>query len=518
MVSAFTDPLQAETLPQLYRAAAAAYGDATAISLRREDGSGESLTFTALEAQSRELARGLVARGVGKGSRIGFICGNGPLFAVMLGAITRTGAIAVPISTFIKANELVRVLKQSDVGGLIVQRELLGKDLVARLSESLPDLTRARSANLRLTEVPYLRWVISSGEGLPTAVNDISWLREAASTIDDALLEAIEREVHPADQALEIYTSGSMALPKGIRHNHGPVLFRTHYLRRMTPMSYGQERAVPLPLFWVGGLMMFLLPNLELGALTACTEATATDSRSAMGSVLAEEDLLEMPPGYTLWALGMTETLGPYSYGDEIRAPGYPLCAPLDHIADRYEIRIADAADQPVAPGETGEIQIRGYALTPGLHKVERSKYFTADGYYRTGDLGCREGQRIHFVGRDGDMIKTVGTNVSPAEVEMELQQLDGVHSAYVFGLPDAERGQLVVAALVPREGVQLDSGHIRETLRKRISSYKVPREYLVIQRDDVPMLPTNKVARRELAAMLEANLGHHGTAAAHSG
>ncbi len=497
------DPQKAKTLPQLIRAAALAYGPAPAVSLRRADGSSETLDFEQLEQRSAEMARGLLARGIGKGSRVGFICGNGPMFGVVLAAIARSGAIAVPISSFIKANELVRVLKQSDVGGLILQRELLGKDLVARLCDAVPELLENPDPELRLESAPFLRWVASTGDDLPASVRDLDWLTGAAGSISPALLGAVESEIHPTDQALEIYTSGSMALPKGVRHNHGPVLFRTHFLRRMSPMSRDHERVVPLPLFWVGGLMMFLLPDLEFGVHTVCTEATTTDSRSAMGSVLAEEDMIEMPPGYTIWALGMTETLGPYSYGDEMRAPGHPLCAPLDHIAERYELRLADEQDAPVPIGEVGEIQIRGYALTPGLHKVERDQYFTADGYYRTGDLGRAEGKRIHFVGRDGDMIKTVGSNVSPAEVELELQQLEGVHSAYVVGVPDATRGELVTAAVVARDGAKLDFAVLESSLRERLSSFKVPRAYLQIQRDEVPMLPSNKVARREIQRMM---------------
>jgi len=113
----------------------------------------------------------------------------------------------------------------------------------------------------------------------------------------------------------------------------------------------------------------------------------------------------------------------------------------------------------------------------------------------------------VLFVGRNGDMIKTAGSNVSPAEVEMEMQQLEGIHSAYVVGLPDKERGQLLAAAVVPRDGVQLDFVEVEGQLRKRLSSYKVPRFYMQIAREQVPMLPSNKVARREIAAMLEREL-----------
>jgi acyl-CoA synthetase (AMP-forming)/AMP-acid ligase II len=204
----------------------------------------------------------------------------------------------------------------------------------------------------------------------------------------------------------------------------------------------------------------------------------------------------------------MSETLGPYAWGDELRLPGYPLCAPLDHIADRYEVRVADSEDRPVPDGGTGEIQVRGYALTPGLHKIERSEFFTPDGFYHTGDMGIVEGSRIHFVGRDGDIIKTASANVSPAEVEMEMQELEGVHSAYVLGLPDKERGQLLVAAVVPRERAELDFQHIERQLRERLSSYKVPRAYVAIAREEVPMLHSNKVSRRQFAALIAAKLG----------
>lgn len=199
---------------------------------------------------------------------------------------------------------------------------------------------------------------------------------------------------------------------------------------------------------------------------------------------------------------------GPYAYADTLRAPGYPLCAPLDHIADRYEVRVADEQGRQVSDGQSGEIQVRGYALTPGLHKIEASEYFTADGFYRTGDMGLVEGRRIHFIGRDGDVIKTVGANVSPAEVEMEMQQLEGVHSAYVVGIPDRERGQLVVAAVVARDGVALDFDQIQQKLRQRLSSYKVPRAYVAITREEVPMLHSNKIARRQIEAIIAKKLG----------
>lgn len=502
------DPRSAETFPQLIRAAAAAYGDDIAITLKGDAIADESLTFAELDRKSAEFARGLIARGVGKGTRVGFIYGNGPTFALLLAAIARIGAIAIPLSTLIKSNELVRVLRQSDVSILFVQRKLLGNDYVDRLCEALPELRQSDNPDLRIAKTPFLRWIFSTGDSLPPTIRDMAIVTGAANSVSEELLSSIESEIHATDQAVEIYTSGSMALPKGVKHNHGPVLFRSHCIRSAITLERGQQMVVPLPMFWVGGLMMSLLPNWEAGATSVCTEGTWSNSRLAMGSVMADDDMELMAQNRPYWGLGMSETIGPYSWGDVLRAPGYPLCAPLDHIADRFEVRVADEGGNEVPDGGTGEIQIRGYALTPGLHKIERDQYFTPDGFYHTGDMGLVQGDRILFIGRNGDMIKTASANVSPAEVEMELQSLEGVHSAYVVGLPDRERGQLLVAALVPRDGMELDLDNIQKQLRQRLSSYKVPRAYVPITRDEVPLLHSNKVSRRQVEALMARKLG----------
>lgn len=508
--SAPQDPGAASTFPQLIRAAAAAYGDGIAVRLKGDTIPDDAVSFRELGLRSAELGRGLLARGAGKGTRIGFIYGNSPSFALMLAAISRIGGIAIPISTLLKSNELVRVLRQSDITGLIVQRRLLGHDYVERLCDALPELNEC-GPELRIARTPYLRWILSSGDALPRSIRPLGDLAEAAGTVPEALLREVEAEIHPTDQMLEIYTSGSMALPKGVRHTHGAVLSRSHFLKDRVGTWRGAELPAPLPMFWVGGLMMYLVPNLEIGAATLCTEGTSTSSRFAMGTVMAADDLAMMQKMTTIWGLGMTETLGPYSYGDVLRDPRYPLCAPMQRVAPGFEIRLADAEDRPVPEGERGEIQVRGDALTPGLHKVERGRYFTADGFYHTGDMGVAENGTIYFVGRDGDMIKSANSNVSPAEVEMELQLLPAVHSAYVVGIPDKERGQLVVAALVARDGFELDLEEIRQEMRRKLSGFKVPRAYVPLKREEIPMLPSNKVSRRLLVKLLEEKLGRNG-------
>ena len=290
-------------MSQLVRAAAQAYGDAPAIALRTEGGEDDVESFVGLERRSAELARALLARGMGKGSRVGFLFGNGPTFAVTIAAITRIGAIAVPVSTMIRANELVRVLRQSDVAGLIVQRNLLGHDIAQRLLEALPDLVSAEAGRIVLEQVPYLRWVVSTGDDLPPAVETMESLLAGAPKVSDGVLRAVEAEVYPTDQMIEIYTSGSMALPKGVKHNHGPVLFRSRYLWNLQGFETGRQVDALLPFFWVGGLMMYLMPNWSGGGLTVCAERTLHNSRIALGTVMTDEDLESdrLPPRLKPW-------------------------------------------------------------------------------------------------------------------------------------------------------------------------------------------------------------------------
>ena len=171
----------AKTLPQLIRAAAAAYGDELAITLKGDTIPDDAASFRELESRSNEIARGLIARGIGKGSRVGFICGNGPFFAILLAAIGRIGAVIVPISTLIKANELVRVLRQSDVSCLIMQRSFLGNDYVERLCDALPELRSAASPELRIAQTPFLRWIATSGDDLPATIHGMDYLTDAAA-------------------------------------------------------------------------------------------------------------------------------------------------------------------------------------------------------------------------------------------------------------------------------------------------------------------------------------------------
>jgi acyl-CoA synthetase (AMP-forming)/AMP-acid ligase II len=520
------DPRAALTVGRLVRAAADRYAGADAVVLGED-----RLSYTELDRRSRNLARGLLARDVTKGTRIGFIYGNSPDWVVTFAAIARIGAIAVPLSTFYRGRELARVLRYGDIAGLILARSHLGRDCLAEVARALPGLAEADSPELALAEAPFLRWVVSSGEppamppwrawpARPAWAHGTDWLTVAeGSPFDEAFLAEAEAEVSPDDLALTIWTSGSSALPKGVPHTHRAVMTKATFMAERTPVAPGAEHPVLMPMFWVGGLVVSLLPTLVCGGWAACEERTP--AIFALGTVPNERERQALNAetearGIPYWALGMTETLGPYAWGDSGRTERYPLCPPLDHLQPGFDLRLVDEHGHEVPDGVRGEIVVRGPTLTPGLHKVPREQVFDADGFYHTRDLGIRDGGRLYFVGRDSEMIKTANANVAPAEVEMEMQALPGVASAYVIDVPDATRGSIVAAAVVPADGMTPDPDALIATLKGRLSSFKVPRRIVLLRREEVPMIKmSSKVHRHALRDLVAARTSRGACSAA---
>jgi acyl-CoA synthetase (AMP-forming)/AMP-acid ligase II len=150
--------------------------------------------------------------------------------------------------------------------------------------------------------------------------------------------------------------------------------------------------------------------------------------------------------------------------------------------------------------GAVGELWLRGPFLMEGYHGRERHETFTADGWYRTGDLFHVDADGFfYFTGRRGDMIKTAGANVAPREVEATIAEVTGL-VAHVVGIDDPERGQLVAAALrLPSGHAAPDTDALRAELRTKLSAYKVPQRYLVLADDEVPMLSSGKLDSRAL-------------------
>ena len=155
--------------------------------------------------------------------------------------------------------------------------------------------------------------------------------------------------------------------------------------------------------------------------------------------------------------------------------------------------------------GEVGELWFRGPVLMEGYYGRERFEVFTADEWYRTGDLftSTPTASTTSTAG-SGDMIKTAGANVSPREVEAALRDVTGAPRALVLGIADAERDQVVAAVILAEPDHRPDLDRVRADLRARLSAYKVPRRFLVLAPDEMPMLSSGKPDLRRIAEQFD--------------
>lgn len=539
-MSAQTEP--AATLPALFAQVVAARGPHDAIATVRE-----TISYAELDRRSARLARALLASGVGKGSRIGLIAPDGILWMTAFLASLRIGALISVVSTLCTPPELAHILRHSDVQYLLGARRFLRHDYVKTLTAALPGLEGQKADALQLTQAPYLRSIwLDDAEGLTWArpIEALLARADGADAPDASLLAAIEREVAPSDHAVIVYTSGSTSLPKAVIHTQWNVARHPPELAKLFLLKAGDRMLPQLPAFWLGGMAM-ALEVLSVGATLVYPESPDTEvvldtiqhchvnrlnswgdllTRLRTGAIArgidvdkivglgpfrdASGELIPQPLQSNM--LGMSETFAPHSAEPlNVRLPESKAGA-SGRAVNGYERRVVNPeTGVEVAPGEVGELQVRGGALMAGFYKVDRAKVFTPDGFYPTSDLVRIDADGyLYYVARRGDMIKTKAANVSRLEVEAALRGLPGIDLPIVAGLPDPELGQLVVAAVVPKPGASLSEDALRTALRETLSSYKIPRRIVFIAHEDVPRTSTGKIKLFELSGMIAARIG----------
>ncbi len=529
------------TVPEFIRARTAAVGRRPLILLNEE-----RITYEEAARRSARLARGLLASGVAKGTRVGLLMPNGPDWVVCWLAATRIGAVLVPLNTFYKPRELHWVLRHADVHTLLTVPRYLNNDYLERLETATPGLAEQKGDAIHVTALPCLRNVTVFGDcdrAWAKSARDLDAAADATPALDDAFLAAVEAQVAPADPMIVIYSSGSTADPKGAIHTHGGVLRHSYNLNRFRDIEEADRVFSPMPFFWVGGFVFSLLSAMHAGAFLLCEEsfepgqtldllererativagwphyakammdhpsfASRDLSSVRTGNLYAilPASLRPADPELRSNALGMTETCGPHTIDRMDVDRPESLRGSFGRSVPGLEHKIVDPdTGETLPPGETGEVCVRGYSVMQGLHKVERGDVFDADGYYHTGDAGHYDADGVFFFeARLGDMIKTAGANVTPREVEVLLETLPEVKSAFVVGVAHPDRGQNVAAAVILKRGAELSPARARDRLKAELSSYKVPRHYFFFGDGELPFTDSGKIDKRRLASLLQ--------------
>lgn len=494
----------------------------------------ETLTYGAAYERSARIARALVALGAGNGTHVGLLFANTAEFVVTAFAVARIGAVVVPLSTFATAGELCDHLLHADVEILLATSRYRDHDYAARITGVLGAPPNPEPAVPLLNPaLPQLRQVIFDGNGLDTLAEDIA----------PELLAAVEDDVRGSDVLSLIYTSGSTDAPKGVLHTHQALLGHQRGLNRVRGLNADDRLFCNSPFFWIGGFAYALLATLTAGSTLVCS--TAADAGRTLDLLervrpstangfdagvrylvrhpsFPERDLSFLRRGnlYSLMAaqarpadrelrhnmLGMTEAgsvlllSGDESDQPESRRGSFGRPAP------GYRIRITDPeTGEPVQDGRAGELWVRGPHLMLGYHKRTREESFTADGWFRTGDLARTDDEGfVYFLGRRSAMIKTAGADVAPTEVERAIATVTGGVVAHVVGLPDAERDRIVAAVLVAGDRPIPDETTLRERLRTELSAYKVPRRFVTVSPADLPLRAGGKLDTARLTELFD--------------
>jgi malonyl-CoA/methylmalonyl-CoA synthetase len=475
-----------------------------------ETPAGRKLTYASLRDLSGRFAAALMRRGVVPGDRIAVQVDKSVEAVLLYVACLRTGAVFVPINTANTPNEVDYFLRDSQ----------------ARIAVFRPDDRELLEPRAIQAGVRHVETLGVEGEGsLPALVGESDQSPDLPSIRDAHGLAAI------------VYTSGTTGRSKGAMLSRSNLASNAAALVEAWRFTSRDVLLHALPLFHVHGLFaaintvlasgssLMLLSKFDaaaalkhfaevtvyMGVPTHYTrllqqtglnrEATAGMRLFVSGSapLLREthREFLQRTGHAILERYGMTETLmntsNPY---DGVRKPG-SVGKPLPGIAVRVvgATEAAEPRDDIIGTLEVaGPNVFAGYWRDPGKTRGG----FTADGWFRTGDLGRidRDGY-VHIVGRAKDLVISGGYNVYPKEVEMELDALSGVLESAVFGVPHPDLGEGVTAVVVPQASAVLSEQDIISSLQTRLARYKVPKRVLLIE--ELPRNTMGKVQKNVL-------------------
>jgi acyl-CoA synthetase (AMP-forming)/AMP-acid ligase II len=495
----------------------------------------ERCTYTQAHEFTASIAHWLSQQGVKPGDRVAIAMRNYPEWMLAYWAVVSMGAVVVGMNAWWVAHEMEFALKDSAPKVMICDKERLVR--FNEIKDGFPGLI-VTAVRLR--------------EPAPDGVVD--WV-EVINT-DPSLPDVT---IDPDDDACIFYTSGTTGTPKGAQLTHrgcvanlmnigfGRALQGTALARAgvkpkgsMAPDEVNVA-LVATPLFHVTGNncvaqgiaatggKLVLMYKWDAGEALRIVEAEKVTAFSAVpmmsremlihpdfakrdtsslktmggGGAAVQPDLTQkmhdtMKNAAPNAGYGMTETSGIIS------------ALSADYLVDRptsvgramptFEAKCVDGNGNTVATGETGELWVRGACVIKGyLNRPEATAETITDGWLHTGDIAYMdEDEFIHLVDRAKEMVLRGGENVYCAEVESAIFAYDGVSECVVFGVEDERLGEEVGAAIFPKEGVVLDVGQLREHLKQKLASYKIPR-YIWLVDAPLPRNANGKFVKREV-------------------
>jgi fatty-acyl-CoA synthase len=474
-------------------------------------GDGDTVTYRELADGTDRVSALLWQRGIRKGDRVAFLGENSPEFLQVLFGAAQLGAVFVPINTRLAPPEIAHVLGDADARVLI------------------HDAVLAERIGSAAEQVAH---VIITGEGSDARPGLSRLLRDAPGGHADVTVVL-------DDPAAILYTSGTTGRPKGAILTNGNLTWVALNCIVDYDVVSTDVALMISPLFHAASLGMGALPIILKGATIVlekgfepgrALELIERHGVTMLSGVPTTYQLLADHPDWPTTDLSTLEKLTcggsavptrilnafeerglsfSQGYGMTEVSPGATSLSPrmtrqkqgsvgLPHFFT--DVRIADEQGAMVPRGTIGEIEISGPNVFPGYHGLPEAtaEAFTADGWFRSGDLGYLDADGYLFIAdRLKDMIISGGENIYPAEIENLISDIDGITGVAVIGVPDDRWGEVPWAIVTIRDGAEVDSELVRRELDGRIARYKIPKAVVVV--DELPRTGSGKVRKADL-------------------
>jgi long-chain acyl-CoA synthetase len=456
---------------------------------------GQALTYADTDRLSRHFAGFLQRRlGVKKGDRVAVMLPNIPAFAIAMIGILRAGAVQVNVNPLYTARELEHQL--NDAGAEVI---VIFSGVSATLAEIIGK-TRIRHV---------ISAGLSDGTGIAIASPAVDGRLTNSLAFTDALMQGADLALTPVtlcpdDLIFLQYTGGTTGVSKGAALSHGNLVANTEQFKAFVPdaLRPGEEVIVTaLPLYHIFALMVNFIGFFSIGAenwlvpnprdFDGFCDILKTSRFTAFTGVNTLYSGMTMHPRETSPIL----TLNPMTNPEFSATVGLPMPS--------TDIKLLDADDKPVRLGEAGEICAKGPQVMKGYwNKPEaNAAAFTADGYFRTGDIGVFDERGfLKIVDRKKDMILVSGFNVYPNEVEAVAAACTGVAECACVGKPDARTGEAVRLFVAKAAGACLTEDDVIAHCRHELAAYKVPKEVRFL--DALPKSNVGKILRKDLRAV----------------
>lgn len=481
------------TVGEALRSAARRYRDKTALVF-----GAETMTFTEVDRRADRFAQALLAAGLRPGDRVALLLPNGLQMAEAYFGTARAGVVAVPLNTRWAPAEIAFALADAEPRLVIADG-----DWAAALPDGTPVVTAAEWAR-RVDAAPAEDPGITVGETDPCVIMYTSGttgkpkgaVRTHRSNVMVALILVSELGLSADDVGMALlpmfHVNSMWFVTLSLAIGATCVIYPHRTFHPGHVIEELNRRQVTYSMF-VPSMLTFLADAVERGALDPTHLRVAMTSSAPLDASLRDR-LLRLFPRAGLYDIyGATEyggvTVIRHRPGGALGTVGWPVLG--------QRIRIVDEQGRDVPPGAVGEVYVEGPTLMSEYwRRPEETAAAFRDGFLTVGDMGyLDEAGRLVLVDRKQDRIIVAGENVYPTEVENVLLSHPAVALAAVVGIPDARRGEAVVAVVVPREGGTVDVGALEALCRERLADYKRPRTIAVWP--ELPLGPAGKVVRR---------------------